>query len=162
MTHLIISCLVVLYMVLIHILALSFTYLVVYGTCAMKYRLMCSSGLSHFPCKNWGKIPLLYLTILYLSIACYRLLSWGVPTIIWMECGVLSEWGNECRDGIRDGMGKGQGQSYTGIWEVWRECWRCRVESMECSGWVMEDGSIGVRTWLQLMCCALTKEQGCP
>ena len=26
----------------------------------------------------------------------------------------------------------------------------------------MEDGSIGVRTWLQLMCCTLAEEQGCP
>ena len=33
---------------------------------------------------------------------------------------------------------------------------------MECSGQVTEDGSVGVRTWLQLMCCALAEEQGCP
>ena len=38
----------------------------------------------------------------------------------------------------------------------------CRVGSMECSVWKTEDGSIGVRTWLQLMCCTLAEEQGCP
>ena len=36
------------------------------------------------------------------------------------------------------------------------------MESMECDVWKTEDGSVGVRTWLQLMCCALAKEQGCP
>ena len=69
---------------------------------------------------------------------------------------------NECRNRIRDGTRKGQGQCYAGVREVWRECRRCRVESTECGGWVMEDGSVGVRTWLQLMCCTLTKEQVCP
>ena len=34
--------------------------------------------------------------------------------------------------------------------------------STECGVWKMEDGSIGIRTWLQLMYCALAKEQGCP
>ena len=63
---------------------------------------------------------------------------------------------------IIDGMRKGQGRSYTGVQEVQRECQRCRVESTECGGQVTEDGSVGVRTWLQLMYCTLTKEQGCP
>ena len=31
--------------------------------------------------------------------------------------------------------------------------------SMECGVQKIEDGSIGVRTWLQLMCCALAEEQ---
>ena len=65
-------------------------------------------------------------------------------------------------DGIMDGTRKGQGQSYARVWKVQRECRRHRVESTECSGRVMEDGSVGVRTWLQLMCCTLAKEQGCP
>ena len=43
-----------------------------------------------------------------------------------------------------------------------RECRRCRVGSTECSVQVMEDSSIGVGTWLQLMCCTLAREQGCP
>ena len=45
---------------------------------------------------------------------------------------------------------------------VWRECQRYSVGSTECGVWKTEDGSVGVRTWLQLMCCALTEEQGCP
>ena len=53
----------------------------------------------------------------------------GVLTIILMGCGVVRKWGNECRNGIR----KGRGQSYTGVWEVRRECYRGRV-------WCMEDG----------------------
>ena len=86
----------------------------------------------------------------------------SVTAIIQMGCGVLREWGNECGNRIRDRTRKGQGQSYARVWEVRRECWRCRVESMECGGWVMENGSIGVRTWLQLICCTLAEEQGCP
>ena len=31
--------------------------------------------------------------------------------------------------------------------------------STECSVWKMEDSSVGVRTWLQLMCCTLAEEQ---
>ena len=46
--------------------------------------------------------------------------------------------------------------------EVQRECCRCSVGSTEFSVRIMEDGSIGVRTWLQLMCCALVKEQCYP
>ena len=34
--------------------------------------------------------------------------------------------------------------------------------STECNVQKIEDSSIGVRTWLQLMCCTLTEEQGCP
>ena len=34
--------------------------------------------------------------------------------------------------------------------------------STECNVRKTEDSSVGVRTWLQLMCCALTEEQGCP
>ena len=30
---------------------------------------------------------------------------------------------------------------------------------MECNVWIMEDSSIGVRTWLQLMCCALLRNK---
>ena len=33
----------------------------------------------------------------------------------------------------------------------------CRVQGTEYGGW-----SIGARTWLQLMCCTLAGEQGCP
>ena len=46
------------------------------------------------------------------------------------------------------------------------ESGRCRgnvkgvVESTECGGRVTEDGSIGVKTWLQIMCCTLAEEQG--
>ena len=64
-------------------------------------------------------------------------------------------------NGIIDRTRKGQGQSYAGVREVQRRCQRCRVGSIERDVWKTEDGSIGVRTWLQLMCCALTKEQGC-
>ena len=41
---------------------------------------------------------------------------------------------------------------------------RCRgdVEGVEWGAQNMEDGNVGVRTWLQLMCCALAEEQGCP
>ena len=31
--------------------------------------------------------------------------------------------------------------------------------SMECGVRNTEDDSVGVRTWLQLMCCSLTEEQ---
>ena len=65
-------------------------------------------------------------------------------------------------NGIMDGTRKGQGQSYAGVWEVWRECQGCRVGSTECDVQKMKDSSVRVRTWLQLMCCALAKEQGCP
>ena len=30
---------------------------------------------------------------------------------------------------------------------------------MECSVQIMEDGSVGVRTWLQLMCCILADDR---
>ena len=40
--------------------------------------------------------------------------------------------------------------------------YRGDVGSIECGVWNTEDYSIGVWTWFQLICCALTGEQGCP
>ena len=51
-----------------------------------------------------------------------------------------------------------QGQSYARVWEVWRRCQKYRVGGTKRSVWITEDSSIGVRTWLQLMCCALAKK----
>ena len=74
----------------------------------------------------------------------------------------MNKSGDGIRNELRDGTREREGQSYARVQEVWRRCQGCRVGSTECSVQIMEDGSIGVRTWLQLMCCTLAEEQGCP
>ena len=101
-------------------------------------------------------IVLIFWTLWCLGIySMFCILLWTAMNAKWCWSYMEGYWvergnGDGIRNELMDRMWEGWSWSYAGVWEVQKRCQRCRVKSMECGVWIMEDGSIGVRTWLQL------------